>query len=546
MTMTATITSMLPTPPNSPSPSRGKPATTLQIGLCAHPVEDAQALSKPTPATVVNATSTTNTILTGQDPTINRPARTLAALKEDLKIKGWRCGAETKSKTKCRNFVNEDTRNLIDAQLASMTELTCAAPDFESALLTLVKLLHCYQHNAGKSKEGRLEEWRLAFPSGNADGSPYEVPIERRIRKALEPFSTECIAHDYGALCEEKIGGWKVQNCERTLQELIKQETYSDGDKLEFMLKVLEWNKTCKVHQSSKRFNMVVGWKKSMMAVLPAPMGNQAITDNALNKPQTSERAQAGPLIATTSSITEEKDVLTMKILSSQRSLTDHVSPDADPALYWPKTYDSSPFNILPPADGDASPKRLHKLVRDEASRQLDPMDFKHGCVYVYQVEGNPDYVKIGYTTRPVSVRHDEWSFDCNRLTKPLYPSPPQAAAATLTAKEAAAAPVVLVPHARRVEALCHAELDHRRIRIYCTACLKQHIEWFEVSATEAIAVVQKWSTWMTTQPYELRELRVRSKWTLKADEISRMSKFDQFMQEIAEAPVPRRKEQKD
>jgi hypothetical protein len=107
------------------------------------------------------------------------------------------------------------------------------------------------------------------------------------------------------------------------------------------------------------------------------------------------------------------------------------------------------------------------------------------------------------------------------------------------SAKEAARAPAVLVPHAHRVEALCHAELDHRRIRIYCTACLTQHIEWFEVSAMEATAIIQKWSRWMATQPYELLQLRVNSKWTLKVGEVRRTSRFDQFMREIAEATAP-------
>jgi hypothetical protein len=108
-----------------------------------------------------------------------------------------------------------------------------------------------------------------------------------------------------------------------------------------------------------------------------------------------------------------------------------------------------------------------------------------------------------------------------------------QGGATILIEKEAAATPAVRVPHARRVEALCHAELDHRRIRIYCTACMKQHIEWFEVLAMEVTAVIQKWSRWMSTQPYELRGLRFDSR-TLKISE--RTSKFDLFMRDIAEA----------
>lgn len=53
------------------------------------------------------------------------------------------------------------------------------------------------------------------------------------------------------------------------------------------------------------------------------------------------------------------------------------------------------------------------------------------------------------------------------------------------------------------------------------------------------MAVMQKWSRRMATQPYELVKLRGMSKRTLKASEIRRTSRFDQFMREIAVAPAP-------
>ncbi|KAF2843966.1 DUF1766-domain-containing protein, partial [Plenodomus tracheiphilus IPT5] len=475
---------------------------------------------------------TTNTRSTPQTTTTKTPAagsppsRTLAALKRDLHIDGWQCGAQTLRDTECKRFVIDGNKDFIDTQLASMTGLTRASPDFEPAVLKLVMLVHCHQHDAGRPKERRLEAWRLAFLPGSADGTVPKVSVERLIRKALEPLSAECIAHGNGCACEGRIGGWKVQNCEKTLQKLIKQEIYSDNAKLEFLLKVLEWNRTCNTHQSSRQFMWVAAWKKSIMAVLPLPMplGGQTLASNAPNDPQYSPR----------------RAVLIVQALPSPRAPPGPtISPNADPALYWPKAYDSSCFNILQHANHDASPTRSHKLIRAEISRLLDARDLRDGYVYSYEVEGNEGYVKIGYTTRPVTERHDEWSFDCNRQTKPLYPSSAQAAATISSAKDAAAAPAVLVPYARRIEALCHAELDHRRIRMYCGACLKQHIEWFEVSAIEVTAVIQKWSRWMATQPYELLQLRNKSKWTLKASEVQRTLRFEQFMREIAVVPAP-------
>ena len=134
----------------------------------------------------------------------------------------------------------------------------------------------------------------------------------------------------------------------------------------------------------------------------------------------------------------------------------------------------------------------------------LDSTDQKKGYVYLYEVQGNKGFVKIGYTSRSTETRHREWSFDCNRDSKSLYPIP--------------SASATFIPNASRVEALCHAELYHRKIRIYCHGCLKQHVEWFEISPEDAIAVVQKWSKWMTTRPYRSIWLRSGMKWTLKDD----------------------------
>lgn len=269
---TMTVASILPIPPNSPLPSAGKPlatpvasATTLPTTPSSQIVEGAQASSQPRSPPAANTISTTNIISTQRTTATKLPAaekpppRTLAALKRDLHIDGWQCGAQTLRGTECKRFVIDGRKDLIDAQLASMMDLTGASPNFASAVLKLVKLVHCYQHDAGRPKEHRLETWRLSFPPGSAENNVPEVSIERLVRKALEPLCTECIAHGNGGACERRIRGWKVQNCERTIQELIKQEIYSDDAKLEFLLKVLEWNRICNIHQSSN--NSYGSWR---------------------------------------------------------------------------------------------------------------------------------------------------------------------------------------------------------------------------------------------------------------------------------------------
>jgi hypothetical protein len=66
---------------------------------------------------------------------------------------------------------------------------------------------------------------------------------------------------------------------------------------------------------------------------------------------------------------------------------------------------------------------------------------------------------------------------------------------------------------------------------------LKQHIEWFEASPAEAIAVIQRWSNWMITRPYQSIGLRSESE-TLKKEEKQRAGDIDQFMKETTVASV--------
>jgi hypothetical protein len=144
--------------------------------------------------------------------------------------------------------------------------------------------------------------------------------------------------------------------------------------------------------------------------------------------------------------------------------------------------------------------------------KRLGAKERKAGYLYIYEDEGNKGLVKIGYTERSIKERHEEWCFDCNRKPKRLFP---------VSAKNA-----VLVPHARRVEALCHAELSHRQIIIYCYGCLKTHVEWFEISCTEAVAVIEKWSSWMKKEPYEPDRL------SLREEEAQKASNMDHYMTE--------------
>jgi hypothetical protein len=187
------------------------------------------------------------------------------------------------------------------------------------------------------------------------------------------------------------------------------------------------------------------------------------------------------------------------------------------PDQYWPKAFDESTFKIIKRRDSPQDPKSSYKEIKANAMRPLEKKlgDLKKGFIYLYTVKGNERFVKIGYTTRSPETRHEEWKLSCNREPKSLFEGS-------------------IVPNARRVEALCHAELDYCRTRVYCTGCSIQHIEWFEMTPDDAISVIQKWSKWMESNPYTETLSESGVKWALKAEEVKKLDDTDTFMKDLA------------
>jgi hypothetical protein len=319
-----------------------------------------------------------------------------------------------------------------------------------------------------------------------------------------------------------RIGGQKVQNCTKTIDEIVKPQVYLDDAHLDGLLKVLETNMYCHIHIDSRPLKNVALWKSSIMEIRKQELV-QSIESNAPEGVECQTRAPNTQETKSPRTKMSNNLILHNRALPTPRN-SQSLSPDfnRNPATFWPVAYDTTPFDIIARSDRLADYKSSYNLVGTEVTKPLDSTDQKDGCVYLYEVEGNEGFVKIGYTSRSPEMRHEEWSFDCNRHSKVLYPIH--------------SGHVMVVPNAHRVEALCHAELDHCRIRIYCKGCLKQHIEWFEVSPEKAIAVIQKWSKWMTTRPYKSTQLRSTVKWTLKEEEMRRACDIDEFMKDVSVA----------
>ncbi|KAJ4246839.1 hypothetical protein NW762_013391 [Fusarium torreyae] len=495
-----------PSPPNSPPEIPGVSGDETRLAgavpsALSHPATPSRRSSAPT-------------ALDKQPPEAKINATILRTrLNLDIKL----CGASTKLKQPCRNWSPAANRAGVSSQLESMVNLTQSSMELETALDKLAKLVHCTSHDSGLAKQERIEAWVKEFPIGEASAAISAILLEKGIRKALVLESTKCIwsGDSIDSRCEQRIGGQQVDNCASTVNEIVKPDVYLNDCYLEGFLKILETNMYCSQHINEPSLRKVALWKSSIMGILtehPVKLAESGAPEE-VSGPSEAPNTQGPP----ESPSSNRSDGLILK--SESLSIPKF---DGDLSTYWPAAYNTSPFEIIVRSDRLSDYKSSYDIVKREMTKELQDKDRKDGQVYMYEVEGNPGFVKIGYTTRSVEERLKDWDFDCNRASKALYPIPLKTTAA--------------IPNVRRVEALCHAELDHRRIRIYCRSCLKPHLEWFEIPSTEAIAVIQKWSDWMATNPYQPIQLRSKEKWTIREEWTKKARDMNRLMREISAA----------
>jgi hypothetical protein len=496
-----------PSPPNSPPQTPRVPRNESRPAgaVSSSPLSPPTTPSKHLSAITVHEKQPT-------EETVNS-----ATLRARLGLDNKLCGALTKSKWPCKGWSPAANRAEVTSQLESMISLTQSSMELEAALDKLAKLVHCKYHDNGLPKKDRIEAWKMKFPVGEASATNPTILVEMEIRKVLVLKSTKCIGlvDSADSRCERKIGGQRVNYCALTIDEIVNPDIYLNHSNLEGFLNVLETNMFCDRHINKQPFRNVASWKSRIAKILAEHLTKLAETGTPEDTGgpsgvQNPQGPSASPSTSRSDGVVSKSENLSI------------LNFDRDLSTYWPATNNNSPFDIITRSKRPDDYKSSYEMVKHEMKRELDYKDQRDGHVYMYEVKGNPGFVKIGYTTRSVEERLQEWVFNCNRDPKALYPVPTNTTA--------------VIPNVRRVEALCHAELNHRNIRIYCDRCLTQHLEWFEISSTEAIAVIQKWSNWMAIRPYQSRRLRNKVKWTLKEEETERTRDIDRFMREISGA----------
>jgi hypothetical protein len=164
------------------------------------------------------------------------------------------------------------------------------------------------------------------------------------------------------------------------------------------------------------------------------------------------------------------------------------------------------------------------RLIRRQRAKPAAVSTLKHGYVYIFKSDRFPGHVKIGSTVKAPDVRIKEWGTACKFKT------------IQVTDKNDTA-----FRFCRIVEQIVHAELYNEQRRFYCDRCKMKHRfamakrvkgtgeteldvrptehgEWFEISETEALKVVNKWRDWMIHQEPYKEDATLLSCWVWKYD----------------------------
>ncbi|KAL6790043.1 T5orf172 domain-containing protein [Trichoderma sp. SZMC 28012] len=441
----------------------------------------------------------------------------LSVLKCRLNLQDWRCGCLTNQGEPCKRYTPKENRTKVDSLIESMVPLTQSSIELKDRLRKLAELVHCEVHPHEKRMEDRVEKWTSIFLTG---GTKPSIPLEKQITIALRRDYTHCNnRYCIGKTSKQKncrweLDGQKMQDYTKTIDEIIKSVAGFDDAKIELLLKVLAYNGLCHHHQyqSSKHIELWTSRLVEIRSTYQAETKQLANSGCTLDDSDMSGTTSQPEIVQRLMLKNSTKHDLGKRVDSTT---IDFASPPPD--QYWPKAFDESPFKIVKRRDSPQDPKSSYTEIKTNAMRPLEENleDLEKGFIYLYTVKGNERFVKIGYTTRSPATRHEEWKLSCNREPKSLYESS-------------------IVPNARRIEALCHAELDYCRISVDCTGCSMQHIEWFEMAPDDAISVIKKWSKWMDFHPYTETSPESGLKWALKAEEVKKLDNVDTFMKDLA------------
>jgi hypothetical protein len=200
--------------------------------------------------------------------------------------------------------------------------------------------------------------------------------------------------------------------------------------------------------------------------------------------------------------------------------------PERTPDLHPDETRKSPKLEHMHPEKKNKNDLKneILRLIRRQKAKPAAVSTLKHGYIYIFKSDRFTGHVKIGSTVKAPDIRIKEWGTACNFKT------------IQVTDKNDTA-----FRFCRIVEQIVHAELYNEQKRFYCDRCKMKHRftmaerekgtgeteldvrptehgEWFEISETKALEVVNKWRDWMIHQEPYKEDATLRSCWVWKYD----------------------------
>ncbi|CAF9915390.1 MAG: hypothetical protein GOMPHAMPRED_000735 [Gomphillus americanus] len=361
-----------------------------------------------------------------------------------LNITKWLCGNKKANGQPCRWWSELKSESRRTEIRNLILKLSLVEVNSTAFDLALEELAQSY--SCYHHNKGPLLEYRVT------EWKNLLVPVtgtENQLRAVLWSISTCCVT------CGKGIGGQRVQNCRKTSRLILDNKGTIEYH--EYLLRVWDVNTRCNDHSSLRDETRVKEMVDRIKKIV---------------------------------SFSTESPCMLKEI-----------------EYYWPRTRTTTAFEAIHQWKDPTGENDPLKVLKYQVQTQLKGAEFDDGIVYIYEVDGNPGLLKIGYTGRTLESRRAWMEFECNRDCRILYYSK--------------------VPNAKRTEALCHADLHECRVQVACDGCIKNHNEWFRVSSLEAQAVLDKWATWMKSHPYETRSLRTGDQGYLKDSiKLKDMAKF--------------------
>jgi hypothetical protein len=266
-----------------------------------------------------------------------KPFLDMKLLGPDLSLNQMQCRALTTRDWPCKRNIPKDEHNEIPTLLHTMNQQGLSFERLVECLESLTSLVHCSQHKVGVAKDSRLDIWIpfIARPPGTPKPG---FPTSRDIIRALDS-STRCVGLTKNRTrCKLTIGGQRVHNCRRTLEQLVDPEVYRNRSFVSTYLKVLEVNRYCRTHTKQYQPELKEEWKSEVGVARGESFSKAERKDLHTDQLGSSLKNQdVDPSYAATRS----------RNLRTSLSLTVTSTASMDAAAFWPEAMETSPWTIL-------------------------------------------------------------------------------------------------------------------------------------------------------------------------------------------------------